>query len=92
MYTLQPPPRPQAEFCLTAEVAGGPGGRLQSVAGLDGDMYVRGGGGPRARGVLNTGQAAARRLVRDALRHWAREYHVDGFVLVHAENLAQVGG
>lgn len=86
------PPIPanlQAEFCLTAEVAGGAGGRLQSIAGLDGDMYVRGGGGPRARGVLNTGQPVVRQLVRAALRHWACEYGVDGFVLVHADNLAQ---
>ena len=80
---------PKAEFCLTAEVAGGPGGRLQSMAGLDGDMYVRGGGGPRARGVLNAGQPVVRNLVRSALRHWVGEYSVDGFVLVHAENLAQ---
>lgn len=85
----QPPPPHQAEFCLTAEVAGGAGGRLQSMAGLDGDMYVRGGGGSRARGVLNTGQPVVRQLVRSALRHWAIEYRVDGFVLVNAENLAQ---
>lgn len=79
----------EAEFCLTAEVAGGPGGRLQSMAGLDGDMYVRGGGGPRARGVLNTGQTVVRQLVRASLHHWISEYRVDGFVLVNAENLAQ---
>ncbi|KAI8471255.1 MAG: hypothetical protein J3K34DRAFT_520745 [Monoraphidium minutum] len=30
-----------------------------------------------------------RRLLRDALRHWLAEFRVDGFVLVHAENLAQ---
>lgn len=79
----------EAEFCLTAEVGGGPGGKLQSVAGLDGDMYMRGGGGPRARGVLNTGQPVTRALVRAALRRWLCDYGVDGFLLVHAENLAQ---
>lgn len=50
---------------------------------------MRGGGGPRARGVLNAGQPVVRRLVRAALRHWAAEYRADGFVLVHAENLCQ---
>jgi pullulanase/glycogen debranching enzyme len=59
------------------------------MAGLDGDMYVRGGGGPGARGVLNTGQPVVRQLVRSALRHWVSEFRVDGFVLVNAENLAQ---
>jgi hypothetical protein len=46
---------PQAEFCMTSEAGGGIGGRLQSYAGLDGDIYLRGGGGPEATGVLNTG-------------------------------------
>jgi hypothetical protein len=46
----------QTDFCLTSEAGGGIGGRLQSYAGLDGDMYLRGGGGPAATGVLNTGQ------------------------------------
>lgn len=59
------------------------------MAALDGDVYVRGGGGPRARGVLNTGQPVVRRLVRAALRHWLLEYRVDGFVLVRSENLCQ---
>jgi hypothetical protein len=45
----------QTDFCLTSEAGGGIGGRLQSYAGLDGDMYLRGGGGPDATGVLNTG-------------------------------------
>lgn len=45
----------QAEFCMTSEAGGGIGGRLQSYAGLDGDIYLRGGGGPEASGVLNTG-------------------------------------
>lgn len=29
-------------------------------------------------------------MIVDALRHWAREYNVDGFVIANAENLAQV--
>ena len=45
----------QAEFSVTSESPGGIGGRLQSMAGLDGDIYLRGGGGPAASGVLNTG-------------------------------------
>jgi hypothetical protein len=45
----------QTEFCMTSEAGGGIGGRLQSYAGLDGDIYLRGGGGPEATGVLNTG-------------------------------------
>jgi hypothetical protein len=48
----------QTDFCLTSEAGGGIGGRLQSYAGLDGDMYLRGGGGPDATGVLNTGERA----------------------------------
>lgn len=40
---------------MTSEAGGGIGGRLQSYAGLDGDIYLRGGGGPEATGVLNTG-------------------------------------
>lgn len=40
---------------MTSEAGGGIGGRLQSYAGLDGDIYLRGGGGPDATGVLNTG-------------------------------------
>jgi hypothetical protein len=42
---------------MTSEAGGGIGGRLQSYAGLDGDIYLRGGGGPVATGVLNTGAA-----------------------------------
>eukprot|EP00878_Enallax_costatus_P025353 GHUV01027123.1.p1 GENE.GHUV01027123.1~~GHUV01027123.1.p1 ORF type:complete len:648 (+),score=120.67 GHUV01027123.1:549-2492(+) len=79
----------EAEFCLTSESGGGIGGRLQSYAGLDGDMYLRGGGGPEATGVLNTGQPVVRQLVMDALRWWATEYQVDGFCFVNAENLTQ---
>ena len=29
--------------------------------------------------TLNAGHAVVRRLIRDSLRHWAREMHVDGF-------------
>eukprot|EP00879_Flechtneria_rotunda_P022431 GHRR01023681.1.p1 GENE.GHRR01023681.1~~GHRR01023681.1.p1 ORF type:complete len:577 (+),score=194.30 GHRR01023681.1:772-2502(+) len=79
----------EAEFCLTSEAGGGIGGRLQSYAGLDGDMYLRGGGGPEATGVLNTGQPVVRQLLLDALRWWVTEYQVDGFCFVNAENLTQ---
>eukprot|EP00775_Hariotina_reticulata_P005214 gene5214-5452_t len=79
----------EAEFCLTSEAGGGIGGRLQSYAGLDGDMYLRGGGGPEATGVLNTGQPVVRQLLLDALHWWVTEYQVDGFCFVNAENLTQ---
>ena len=35
------------------------------------------------------GCAQVRALVRDSLRHWAREYDVDGFCFVNAETMAQ---
>lgn len=79
----------EAEFCMTSEAGGGIGGRLQSYAGLDGDIYLRGGGGPEATGVLNTGQPVVRQLLLDALRLWVTEYQVDGFCFVNAENLTQ---
>jgi len=83
----------EADFCLTADAAGGgspgAGARLQSLAGLDGALYLRGGGGYRGGGVLNAGQPAVRALALAALRRWASEYRVDGFVLANAENLAQ---
>lgn len=50
----------QAEFCLTSESGGGIGGRLQSYAGLDGDMYLRGGGGPEATGRRHITQQCGR--------------------------------
>jgi hypothetical protein len=40
--------------------------------------------------VLAAGAPLVRALVRDCLRHWALEYRVDGFVVLNAENLAQV--
>jgi hypothetical protein len=54
---------------MTSEAGGGIGGRLQSYAGLDGDIYLRGGGGPEATGVLNTG--ATRQTVWGAATPWA---------------------
>ena len=56
-----------------------------SLRGLDAPIYYR------QRGVLNCGHAVVRCLILDALRHWAREYRVDGFVFVNAETLA-LGG
>jgi 1,4-alpha-glucan branching enzyme len=41
--------------------------------------------------VLAAGHPVVRRLVLDALRHWATEYRMDGFVFVNAENMVQVG-
>jgi pullulanase/glycogen debranching enzyme len=85
----------EADFCLTADAAGGgspgAGARLQSLAGLDGAIYLRGGGGFRGGGggVLNAGQPAVRALALASLRRWSEAYRADGFVLANAENLAQ---
>ncbi len=50
---------------------------------------------PRSTGsgqaVLRTGHPVVRRMILDCLRHWALEYRVDGFCVLDAENLAQVG-
>ena len=43
----------------------------------------------RESGVLNTGQVIVRHLLRDALRHWAREYCLDGFAVLNAETMCQ---
>lgn len=66
-----PPPPPQVEFCLTAE-EGEDFARLQSLQGLDGDVYYR----SADMAVLNTGHAVVRQLVVDALHHWSQEYQV----------------
>lgn len=86
---LPPPPYPtlvfpcaqQAEFCITSEAPGGVSGRLQSMAGLDGDMYLRGGGGAVATGVLNTGGWHALRHT-----HWDPVMHLQHFVVQAVEN------
>ena len=39
--------------------------------------------------MLNTGQVIVRHLLRDALRHWAREYCLDGFAVLNAETMCQ---
>ncbi len=41
--------------------------------------------------VLATGHPVVRSMVVDSLNHWALEYGLDGFVVVNAENLVQVG-
>jgi hypothetical protein len=66
----------QAEFCITSEAPGGVSGRLQSMAGLDGDMYLRGGGGAVATGVLNTGGWHALRHT-----HWDLMVHLQHLVV-----------
>ncbi len=40
--------------------------------------------------VLNAGHPVTRALVLEALRHWAAEYRLEGFVFLNAENLTQV--
>lgn len=40
--------------------------------------------------MLNCGHPVTRSLVVAALRHWAAEYRVEGFVFNNAENLTQV--
>ena len=46
---------------------------------------------PDGTAVLAAGHPAVRPLVLESLRHWAEEYQLDGFSLVNAENLVQVG-
>lgn len=41
----------------------------------------------RGNGVLNCGHAVVRRLVVDSLRHWVRDYRLDGFAFLNAEAL-----
>ena len=53
-----------------------------SLRGLDAAVYYR------AKGVLNCGHANVRSLIRDSLRHWLLQYHVDGFCFVNAETLS----
>lgn len=71
----------QVEFCFTAE-GNEEEGCTVSLRGLDAPIYYR------QRGVLNCGHAVVRCLILDALRHWTREYRVDGFVFVNAETLS----
>lgn len=72
----------QAEFCLTSESGGGIGGRLQSYAGLDGDMYLRGGGGPEATGknqqsAMHNFAAASLMLIQCSVLHLSHPQHTD---------------
>lgn len=53
-----------------------------SLRGLDAAVYYR------AKGVLNCGHALVRNLILASLRHWLREFRVDGFCFLHAETLA----
>lgn len=41
--------------------------------------------------MLNCGHAVVRRLVVDSLRHWARDYRLDGFAFLNAEALTHGG-
>ena len=52
-----------------------------SLRGLDAAVYYR------AKGVLNCGHANVRSLIMHSLKHWRREYQVDGFCFLHAETL-----
>lgn len=73
---------PQVEYCFTGEGSDAfPA--PQSLRGLDAGIYYRSGS------LLNAGHAAVRSLVVDSLKHWAREYDVDGFCFVNAENMVQ---
>jgi isoamylase len=76
---------PQVEFCFTAE-GDDSSSRLISLRGLDSPLYYR------PSGLLSLAQPIVRRLVLDAIRHWACTYGVDGFVLLSAEAMAQDSG
>ena len=72
----------QVEYCFTGEGSDAVPAPT-SLRGLDAGIYYRTGS------LLNAGHAAVRTLVVDSLRHWAREYDVDGFCFVNAENMVQ---
>ena len=80
------------EFCYAGGAGGGAARDGAPLAGLDAALYFRpavGGSGAR---VLNAGAPAVRALALASLRHWARSFGVDGFVLAHAEALTQDEG
>eukprot|EP00798_Chlamydomonas_sp_ICE-L_P002965 gene2965-12972_t len=78
----------QLELCTTGEGADGVGqSGLQGLHGLGGDVYYR--RSPDGIEVLRVGHPVVRQLVMDALHFWAKEYCVDGFCILKAENLAQ---
>lgn len=54
-----------------------------SMRGLDHASYYR----RAAPNVLNANHPVVRAMVRDALRHWATAYQVDGFCFLSAENM-----
>lgn len=72
----------QVEYCFTGEGSDAFPAPT-SLRGLDAGIYYRTGS------LLNAGHAAVRALVVDSLKHWAREYDVDGFCFVNAENMVQ---
>jgi len=72
----------QFDFCFTAEGTDDKP-KVLSFRGVDYDMYYR------PSGVLNCGQVMVRRMICDAMRHWAAEYSVDGFGVLHSETLCQ---
>ena len=72
----------QVEYCFMGEGSDAfPA--PSSLRGLDAGIYYRTGS------LLNAGHAAVRALILDSLKHWAREYDVDGFCFVNAENMVQ---
>lgn len=74
----------QVEFCFTAE-GDDKKPRLVSLRGLDSELYYR------PTGLLNLSAQPVRQMVVDSLHHWMRAYGVDGFVLLSAEAMVQVG-
>jgi len=75
------------EFCITAEGSDAMSGGLQGMRGIDAAVYYR--TLPDRTSVLAAGHPVVRKVIVDALRHWATEYRVDGFCIANAENLSQ---
>jgi hypothetical protein len=73
---------PSLDVAFTAEGTDAAPAAL-SLRGLDHSAYFR------ANGVLNCGSPAVGGLLTAAMRRWARDFGVDGFCLLNAENLAQ---
>jgi hypothetical protein len=72
----------QVEYCFTTE-GDDAKPHVMSMRGLDAAIYYR------PSSLLNLSHPIVRRLVIDSLQHWATEYHVDGFVFLSAEAMAQ---
>lgn len=76
--------RVQVEYCFTVE-GDDTHLRIVGMRGLDAPLYYR------PDSLLNLAHPSVQGLVLDSPRHWATEFHLDGFCLLSAESPAQDG-